>query len=57
MELLRTVGELIHIVSLAQLTHLLPAAIIVTFLLTNLILKKVLSPFSSWKCAGSTLCF
>ena len=57
MELLWTVGELIHIVSLAQLTHLLPAAFTITFLIINLILKKVLSPFSSWKCARSTLSF
>ena len=57
MELLWTVGELIHIVSLAQLTHLLPAAFTITFLIINLILKKVLSPLSSWKCARSTLSF
>ena len=57
MELLWTVGELIHIVSLAQLTHLLPAAFTITFLIINLILKKALSPFSSWKCARSTLSF
>ena len=57
MELLWTVSELIHIVSLVQLTHLLPAAYTITFLIVSLIFKQVLSPFSSWKCAGSTLSF